>query len=147
VDFAMMLICWTLAVLIPGALKIDLSLKIWYPNYHKTAGMLNVTVLWHNADIYCRNSMRLWLHGDGGYVPVIDNDYESRMVANITDTQLASIQWLLDLGNKYNVLFNLCLWSFDMVNDNGYGDAHGLWNKIVTDEAHTQVPVSVHIVL
>lgn len=70
---------------------------------------------------------------------MIDNNYSDRMVANITETQLASIQWLLDLGKKYNILLNLCLWSFDMVYDNGYGEAHGLWNKIITDDAHTQV--------
>jgi hypothetical protein len=84
----------------------------------------------------CRNSLRLWLHPDGGPIPVVNNDYNNRMVTNITTAQIQSVQWVLDLGAKYDVILNLCLWSFDMVNDNGYGPAYGLWNKIITDEAH-----------
>jgi hypothetical protein len=82
------------------------------------------------------NSIRFWIFGDGNTLPVQNGDYNSRMPDHITTTQLNSIQWVLDLGSKYNILFNLCVWSFDMVNDNGYGSAYGLWNKIVTDDAH-----------
>lgn len=82
------------------------------------------------------NSMRLWFHGDGNAVPVVNNDYNDRIVDKISNTEISSIRYVLDLGAKYNVLFNLCLWSFDMVNDNGYGPAYGLWNKIITDETH-----------
>lgn len=85
---------------------------------------------------YGGNSMRFWLHADGNPLPVQNGDYSSRIISNITSTQLASVKWVLDLGAKHNVLFNLCLWSFDMVNDNGYGANYGLWNKVVTDETH-----------
>ncbi len=80
------------------------------------------------------NSLRFWLHADGSVIPVVNNDYSQRIVANITTTQLASVKWVLDLGKKYDILVNLCLWSFDMVNDWGYGGGYGLWNKIVTND-------------
>ena len=82
------------------------------------------------------NSVRWWLHGDGNAVPVINSNYSDRIVDSITSTQINSIKLVLELGSKYGILVNLCIWSFDMVNDNGYGPAYGLWNKIVTDDTH-----------
>ena len=81
------------------------------------------------------NSVRFWLLGDGSILPV--NNYQSRLVTRIPPEQIASVKWLLDTGAKYNIVFILTLWSFDMVNDQGYGPAYGLWNAIVTDAPHT----------
>jgi len=80
------------------------------------------------------NSIRFWLHPDGSSLPVQNADYSNRLIDGITSAELASLAFVLDLGNKYNVLVNLCLWSFDMVNDQGYGAAYGLWNKILTND-------------
>lgn len=82
------------------------------------------------------NSMRVWLLGDGGILPVQNGDYGARFVDAVTPAQVASTKWLLDVAQKYNVLINLCVWSFDMVNDNGYGPKYGLWNRIITDDDH-----------
>jgi hypothetical protein len=79
------------------------------------------------------NSIRFWLHPDGSGLPVVNNDYTARIVGAATSAQLAGIRFVLDLGVQYNVLVNLCLWSFDMVNDVGYGIQFGRWNKVLTD--------------
>ena len=86
------------------------------------------------------NSVRFWLLGDGSILPV--NNYKSRLVTRIPAAQIASVNWLLDMGTKYNIVFILCLWSFDMVNDQGYGAAYGMWNTIVTDPGHTDSFIS-----
>eukprot|EP01036_Dinobryon_divergens_P027191 gene27191-35921_t len=79
------------------------------------------------------NSIRFWLHPDGSPLPVVNNDYTARIIAAATNTQIASLLFVLNLGVQYNVMINFCLWSFDMVNDNGYGIQYGRWNKVLTD--------------
>lgn len=64
---------------------------------------------------------------------MVNNDYTARIIAAPTSAQIASLQFLLNLGIHYNVLINFCLWSFDMVNDQGYGAPYGLWNRILTN--------------
>ena len=71
------------------------------------------------------NSIRFWLHPDGSPLPVVNNDYTARVIAAATSTQIASLLFVLKLGVQYNVMINFCLWSFDMVNDNGYGIQYG----------------------
>lgn len=78
------------------------------------------------------NSVRFWLHPDGSALPVVNGDYSARIVDKPSSTHIASMQFLLNLGAQYNVLINFCLWSFDMVNDVGYGIQFGRWNKILT---------------
>ncbi len=83
------------------------------------------------------NSIRFWLHPDGSPLPVVKEDYNLRIIDRFTSTQIESIRFVLDLGTKYHILFNLCLWSFDMLNDQGYGPAYGLWNLILTNDTNT----------
>lgn len=71
-------------------------------------------------------------------VPVQDSDYSARVIDNITQKQIGSAKWVLELGSQYGILVNLCVWSFDMVNDEGYGLQYGLWNKVVTEEKQTE---------
>ena len=78
------------------------------------------------------NSVRFWLHPDGSALPVVNGDYSARIVDKPSSTHIASMQFLLNLGAQYNILINFCLWSFDMVNDVGYGIQFGRWNKIMT---------------
>lgn len=83
------------------------------------------------------NSIRFWLHPDGNPLPVINDDYSSRLVAPMPDSHLRSLHFVLQTAQRFNIVVNLCLWSFDMVNDMGYGDQYGLWNKILTNDTNT----------
>lgn len=85
---------------------------------------------------YGGNSIRFWLHPDGGPLPVVNNDFTTRLIDEPSSTQIASIQYVLDLGKKYDILVDLCLWSFDMVNDWEYGPNYGLWNKMLTNDTN-----------
>ena len=80
------------------------------------------------------NSLRWWLHPDGS--PLAYNGYEDRMVTGITPEQINNIRTVLDYALKKNVLVNLCLWSFDMVNDGGWGEKYGQYKIILTDPDH-----------
>jgi len=79
------------------------------------------------------NSVRFFMHPDGSALPVVGGDYSKRIIDKVTTAQIAGIRFLLNLGVQHNILVNICLWSFDMVNDKGYGPAYGLWNKVLTD--------------
>jgi len=81
------------------------------------------------------NSLRFWLHPDGASLPVVGGDYTARVIDKPTAAQLAGLLFVLRLGEQYKVLVNFCLWSFDMVNDMGYGIKYGLWNKVLTNSA------------
>jgi len=80
------------------------------------------------------NSLRWWIHPDGS--PLKYNNYVDRMVTGITPQQIDNIRWVLDYALDKEVTINLCLWSFDMVNDGGWGAKYGRYNVILTDADH-----------
>lgn len=60
------------------------------------------------------NSMRFWLHSNGVNTP----EFNGSDVVGPGDGAIKDLRDILDLGQKYDVLVILCLWSFDMLNIN-----------------------------
>lgn len=86
--------------------------------------------LFENHEEWGANSVRWWLHADGGSLPYD----EEGLVKEPTETQKKNIRIVLDMGLEHGVLVNLCLWSFDMLNNKGYGDHRGTHNHILTKD-------------
>ncbi|MBD0400630.1 PKD domain-containing protein [Flammeovirga sp. EKP202] len=63
------------------------------------------------------NSMRLWVHINGANNPELDaNGYTS----GLEPSMIQDLRDVLDIAYDHNVVLNLCLWSFDMLNTRDY---------------------------
>lgn len=60
------------------------------------------------------NSMRWWLHINGTRSP----QWDGNMVSGLRPAELENLKLALDLAEERNIALILCLWSFDMLNDN-----------------------------
>ncbi len=70
------------------------------------------------------NTLRLWLHTDGGNTP----EWDGHKVIGPGRGAVEDLHDILDLAHRHNVGLILCLWSFDMLRV-----SHG---RTVTDRAH-----------
>ncbi len=76
------------------------------------------------------NTMRWWLHVNGTSTPTFKND----TVSGISTTAINNLKRALDTAYKYNVRLVLCLWSFDMLQDNA-GSANWPRNKKLLEDS------------
>ncbi|TCO08434.1 putative secreted protein (Por secretion system target) [Natronoflexus pectinivorans] len=61
------------------------------------------------------NTVRWWLHTNGRNSPIINND---GFVTGIDPVELDNLEKALDIAYERGVLVMLCLWSFDMLQNN-----------------------------
>ena len=76
------------------------------------------------------NSLRWWLHTNGRYSPVFTND----TVSGIRDENITAIKTALDLAYERGIIISLCLWSFDML-QNEVGKEKQLRNKYLLEDS------------
>ena len=77
------------------------------------------------------NSIRWWIHPDGGNLKY-DNDLK---VIGLDTKHLGNMEAVLNLAKEYGILVNLCLWSFDMIqNSSKYDPEYGDHQKTLTEE-------------
>ncbi|NLR93397.1 PKD domain-containing protein [Flammeovirga agarivorans] len=63
------------------------------------------------------NSMRLWVHINGANNPELD---ASGYTSGLEPSMIQDLRDVLDIAYDHNVVLNLCLWSFDMLNTRDY---------------------------
>jgi len=64
------------------------------------------------------NSVRWWLHNDARYCPKVDNNGQ---VTGIANTTIRNIRKVLDIAYDNGVVVSLCLFSHNLMKDNGQG--------------------------
>lgn len=81
------------------------------------------------------NTLRWWLHTNGTNSPQFDGD---GLVTGIAPENLVNLQTALDIAYERGVSIILCLWSFDMMQDNA-GSANWPRNKaLIENTTNTQ---------
>ncbi|MFC2129414.1 discoidin domain-containing protein [Bacteroidota bacterium] len=84
------------------------------------------------------NSLRWWVHVNGRYSPQWQND----TVSGISETELNNLEKALDLATERNIVVSICLWSFDMLQDNAGAENHARNMKLLNDSAATQAYIN-----
>jgi hypothetical protein len=77
------------------------------------------------------NTLRWWLHTNGSNSPQFD---ENGLVTGIAPENLVNLQTALDIAYERGVSIILCLWSFDMMQDNA-GSINWPRNKALIEDA------------
>ncbi|MCB0685046.1 MAG: T9SS type A sorting domain-containing protein [Saprospiraceae bacterium] len=62
------------------------------------------------------NAMRWWLHTNGSVSPLFGTDGK---VSGLRESTISNIRKVLDLAYKRGIMVSLCLWSFDMLQEQG----------------------------
>lgn len=81
------------------------------------------------------NTVRWWLHTNGRHSPIFD---ENDMVSGIEQEELDNLERALDIAYERGVLLMLCLWSFDMLQDNALEENWERNKLLLEDTDHTQ---------
>ncbi len=103
----------------PGAVDIN-SFSTIFKTVHENGG----------------NSLRLWLHTNGTNTPEYDTN---GFVTGPGIYAIQDLKQILDTAGHYDVGLQLCLWSFDMLQDSEFTDTVRLNDnlKMLTDTAYT----------
>jgi hypothetical protein len=81
------------------------------------------------------NSLRWWLHTNGANNPEFDGDGR---VSGLHDSHISDMRRVLDMAEERNVVFCICLWSFDMLRIS-FGDrVTDRARRMLTDESYLQ---------
>lgn len=79
------------------------------------------------------NAVRWWIHVNGSHSPQFNN---SGYVSGLSSATIPTLKKALDMARKKNVGLILCLWSFDMLQNQGQNlDAT---KKLIEDKKYTQ---------
>ncbi len=79
------------------------------------------------------NSLRWWLHTNGSVSPIFNSDGD---VTGIDDANIEAMKQVLDMAFDREIVISMCLWSFDMLQDQGQNRAHT--RGILEDAVKTQ---------
>ncbi|RED95282.1 discoidin domain-containing protein [Marinoscillum furvescens] len=80
------------------------------------------------------NSLRWWLHTNGAKNPQVDT---SGFVTGIEEATIQNMKLVLDLAYEYNLMISMCLWSFDMLQNNQQQDPERM-KKLLEREENVQ---------
>ena len=81
------------------------------------------------------NTVRWWLHTNGANNPQFD---ENGLVSGIDPDNLANLKTALDIAYERGISIILCLWSFDMLEDNAGSENWPRNKALVEDVENTQ---------
>jgi hypothetical protein len=93
------------------------GMNLAWMNFGNDLGGFNQTLFTQKIDDLVAaggNSLRWWLHVNGRYSPQFTNG----VVSGISATEIRNLERALDIAFERGVVLILCLWSFDMLQDN-----------------------------
>jgi hypothetical protein len=79
------------------------------------------------------NSMRWWLHTNGKNSPTFSSDGK---VTGIEIKEIISMRKALDMAYERGIVISMCLWSFDMLQNQGQNQTH--MQQLVENKTYTQ---------
>jgi hypothetical protein len=79
------------------------------------------------------NTMRWWLHTNGRYSPDFDSEGK---VTGLHPETINNMRTVLDMAHERGIVLSMCLWSFDMLQDQGQNQQ--VMKKLLEDPEFTQ---------
>lgn len=79
------------------------------------------------------NSLRWWLHTNGKNSPVFATDGK---VVGIQTNEIVNMRRALDLAYERGIVISMCLWSFDMLQNQGNNQTH--MKQLIENKVYTQ---------
>jgi hypothetical protein len=93
------------------------GMNLAWMNFGNDLGGFNQTLFTQKIDDLVAaggNSLRWWLHTNGRYSP----QFTDGVVSGINPAEIANLELALDIAFERGVVLILCLWSFDMLQEN-----------------------------
>ncbi|MFC2137694.1 discoidin domain-containing protein [Bacteroidota bacterium] len=84
---------------------------------------------------YHGNALRWWLHVNGTNSPVFDSD---GMVTGLNPNEISNLKMALDLAMEKGIVISLCLWSFDMLQEQLTEEVRTRNKNLLEDESKIQ---------
>lgn len=83
------------------------------------------------------NTLRWWLHSNGSYSPEFDNQGR---VTGLDSRTIPNLQKVLDMAYERGIVISMCLWSFDMLQDQGQNQLH--MKQLLEDSTYTRTYIN-----